>query len=59
MGWRVSCCRPVYVNVCHLLLKLLLLCQVESDFDAARYEWYEDKSLQSYRSDFEYFHELC
>ena len=46
------------VDICQLLLKLFLFCQVTLDFDEAWYEWYEDKVLQSYRADFEYLHKL-
>ena len=41
------------------LLKLFLLYQVKSSFDATWYEWCEGKALQSYRAHFEYLHKLC
>jgi len=54
MGWLWAA-----VVVRKLLLKLFILCQVESDVDHIWCEWYEGKGLLGYRTEFEYLHKLC
>jgi len=56
MGWlgELWWDRNEYIIIIHqILLKLFLLCQVESDFDATWCEWYKGSGLQSNRADFD------